>query len=253
MSPSHTYTADGTFTVTLTVTDDKNATGTTTRSVTVTAPPAANELARDAFARTVTNGWGTADKGGAWTVSGATNRYSVANGAGQQTITAPGATVDAMLTGVSSSATDLRLTMAWNRTAAAGTLYASILPRRVSSANDYRCKVVGSANGTLQMILVRRVNGVETTIGSTTVAGVTVTADQSYSVACRTVPSGTSTQLTGKLWRTGTPEPAAWQVSATDNTAALQAAGGIGLSSYLSSGATTGVTLSVDDLVATTP
>src|SRR5256712_4445439 len=38
-SPSHTYGAAGTYTVQLTVTDDKGATGTTSQSVTVTAPP----------------------------------------------------------------------------------------------------------------------------------------------------------------------------------------------------------------------
>jgi hypothetical protein len=67
------------------------------------------------------------------------------------------------------------------------------------------------------------------------------------------VPSGPGTAVTGKLWRTGTREPASWQASATDGTAALQGSGGVGVSTYLSSAATTGMTLSVDDLVATNP
>ena len=252
-TPSHTYAADGTYTVTLTVTDDKGATGSTTRSVTVAAPPAAGALARDAFARTTSNGWGGAEVGGAWSTTGAASRYSVAGGTGRQTLTAPGTSADTLLTSVSSTATDLRLTLAWSRTASAGTVYASALPRRVSSAADYRCKIVGNANGTMQLNLVRRVNSAETTIGSATIPGLALAANQTYHLACRAVPSGGATQLTGKLWRVGTSEPASAQVTATDSTAALQAAGGIGVNSYLSSGATSGVTLSVDDLVAVTP
>ena len=122
--------------------------------------------------------------------------------------------------------------------ASAGTLYASVLPRRVTSANDYRCKIVGGANGSMQLVLVRRVSSAETTIGSSVISGLTLAANQTYNVACRTAPSGNATQVTGKLWRTGTAEPASWQVSATDSAAALQANGGIGVSSYLSSGAT---------------
>jgi len=61
------------------------------------------------------------------------------------------------------------------------------------------------------------------------------------------------TLLRAKFWRDGTSEPSSWQVSATDSTAGLQGAGGIGISSYLSSSATTAVTLSVDDLVVTAP
>jgi len=80
-----------------------------------------------------------------------------------------------------------------------------------------------------------------------------MTANQAYDVACSATPSGTGTLLRAKFWRDGTSEPSSWQVSATDSTAGLQGAGGIGISTYLSSSATTAVTLSVDDLVVTAP
>ncbi len=42
-------------------------------------------------------------------------------------------------------------------------------------------------------------------------------------------------------------------MTATDSAAALQNPGSVGVSAYLSSAATAGMTLSVDDLVATDP
>jgi hypothetical protein len=59
--------------------------------------------------------------------------------------------------------------------------------------------------------------------------------------------------VTGKLWRVGTTEPTGWLVTATDSAAALQNPGSVGISAYLSSAATAGMTLSVDDLIATDP
>jgi PKD repeat protein len=57
------------------------------------------------------------------------------------------------------------------------------------------------------------------------------------------------TTLRAHAWRAGTTEPSTWQVTATDSTAALQAAGAIGIRSYRSSGTTAGATTDVDDLL----
>lgn len=72
---SHTF-ATGTYQVTLTVTDNSGATATVTKPVTVTSP-APTSLAADAFGRTISNAWGTADNGGAWTVSGGAANFGL--------------------------------------------------------------------------------------------------------------------------------------------------------------------------------
>uniref|UniRef100_UPI001E3E9149 PKD domain-containing protein n=1 Tax=Propioniciclava soli TaxID=2775081 RepID=UPI001E3E9149 len=55
---AHSYAAAGTYTVALTVTDDRGATGTTSQQVTVTAPPVQTAIASDGFGRSG-SGWGS--------------------------------------------------------------------------------------------------------------------------------------------------------------------------------------------------
>jgi PKD repeat protein len=240
---SHTYASAGTYVVTLTVRDDDGATATTTRSVTVTAPPPVTALATDAFARTVTGGWGEAEVGGPWVVSGGATRFSVGSGTGRAQVS-PGGSVGAALGAVSSTATDLHVTTTPS-VAPGGTLQITASGRVVGAA-DYGGLLKLYSDGSVQLYATRT----GTAIGGGVVSGVTWSAGVPMHV--RVQVTGTSpTVVRARTWRDGTPEPSAWTASASDATAALQAAGGLKLNAYLSGAAPTSTTLLWDDLAAT--
>ena len=87
-SVDHAYARAGTYQVKLTVRDNRGASSSTSRSMTVTEPTATVK-ARDSFGRQSSAAWGTADKGGAWILHGPSSAFSVASGHGRLT-TGPG-------------------------------------------------------------------------------------------------------------------------------------------------------------------
>ncbi len=247
VTASHPFGSAGTYPVKLTVTDDKGATNSTTQQVTVTAPvdPA---YAKDAFERTTANGWGTADLGGAWTVSGALPKWSVGSGVGSVSLAAGGSGT-AILPSVSKTDTEVAVALASSKIATGGGDYFSVIARQVGATTDYRGKVQFRSDGTVVVVLTKMVAGTETAVSSTVVLpGVTMAANDKLQVRVQAV--GTSpTTLRLKAWKDGTTEPAAWTLNVTDNTSGLQSAGAVAFYLYLSSSATNGPALfNLDDL-----
>ena len=248
-SPNHTYGAAGTYTVTLTVTDNDGATDQVTKTITVSAPP---PLAQDAFGRTVASGWGTADTGGNWSIATGSSRFSVADGKGKVTMTTAGSGYTALLSSVSTTTSDLSFDVSMDKAATGGGQYFSAIGRNVSGVGFYSAKVRVLSTGAVQVYLLKTVGGTETIFSNQTVSGLTYVAGDTLKVRLQVIGNGT-TALKVKLWSTG-GEPTAATLSTSDTTAGLQAAGSVGVSTYVSGSSTNlPIVYSFDNLVVPAP
>ena len=260
VAPQHTYASAGSYTVRLTVTDNRGDTGSVTHTVSVTGispppppPPPDGQYASDTFARTVANGFGTADVGGAWSLVGTASSFSVGGGVGR-IAGAVATSRAAYLSDVRQTDIDLESDVALDQPATGGGVYVSFIGRRTSNGNDYLFKLRYQAGGSVVAYIVRVVGGTETVLGSMTVPGLTVSPGDQLRVRFQ-VSGTTTTTLHAKVWRSGTAEPASWLLTTTDATpAALQGAGDLGVLVYVS-GSWTGTlpTISLDNLDVVTP
>ncbi|MDN6555219.1 MAG: PKD domain-containing protein [Acidipropionibacterium acidipropionici] len=251
---THSYAKAGSYTVKLTVTDGDGLTGTVTKSVTVTAPatdpgtdPATDPgLASDAFGRTVASGWGTADKGGAWTtLHGSASAASVADGAGQISLE-KGQTRAQILNGISARDVTLQTTFSVTEAPATGQSYVGLSARQNASGDNYQARLWLRTDGTVWVVTQ---NGGET-LSSTPVSGLTWAAGDTFTLKAQVTGSSTTT-IQAKVWKGGGTEPASWQVTATDSTQALQAAGAVGVSASRGSTATSAGVFKFTDFSAT--
>ena len=228
---SRTFAAAGTYTVTLTVTDDDGATSTTAQQVTVagaTTPPIGGPIAQDGFTRSSASGWGTAEIGGLWLAT--TGAASVNGSSGVFTHSA-GSTRRALLPATTSTA-DITADVAIDRAATGGGVSVGVVGRQVGSA-FYQSRIRFNADGSVGLQLL---SGSSTVLANTAINGLTYTPGQQLRL--RVQVTGTNpTTIRSKVWAAGAIEPASWQLNITSTIAELQSAGSIGVESYLSGSA----------------
>jgi len=207
-----------------------------------------NAFAQDAFGRTVANGWGSADLGGAWTLSGTAANFSVSGGVGRMIVPAAGSTRSAVLGGLSQSSVDAQVSASLDKAPTGAGTDLVLIGRRINATNDYRVQAKVAATGAVSLSIRRVASGTNTALATVTVPGLTYTAGDQLRIRFQVDGTGTTTLRT-RVWLVGQSEPATWQLQTTDTTAALQAAGGVGVLAYLSGSTTNApVTASFDDL-----
>lgn len=251
-SSSHTYAATGDLQVTLTVRDSAGLAASVTHPASPRAATDTGLIASDAFGRTVSSGFGNADIGGAWTVAGSTTKYSVSGGSGVLGMPTAGTTPAVTLAGVSSTDTDLRVSVATDKLATGNGTSIGLVGRQVSATATYNANVRIRGDGVV-LLSLGSLQGSSTAVTlrpAITVAGLVVAAGDV--LRTRLQVTGTNpTTVRLKVWPRAAVEPAAWQLSTTDSYAGLQRAGSLGLNSYLSSGSTNApVLLRISELTA---
>lgn len=194
----------------------------------------ATTSASDNFQRTVSSGWGTATTGGTWT--GTSSALRVTDGTGFITLASPAAGPSVYLSGLSSSSTDTTATFSTDRVASGGPVYFEVVGRRVASNVAYEGTLLLQTDGTV-ILQLRSLNGGATVVlAQTTATGVSYASGAQLKLRCQ-VAGTNPTTLRLKAWAAASPEPANFQLAATDSVSALQAAGSVGFAPYLSGSA----------------
>lgn len=240
--PSHPYAVAGTYQVTLTVTDNQGAPATLTKPVTIGGGGAS---ALDTFTRSVMNSWGSADIGGAWTLTSPL-AFSTDGSTGKIALKVAGDSPSAVLSGISQADVDVLGQVSVDKVQTGSGGQAMLVARKVGKS-DYRLKARFLANGRINLVLSRLVNGAETFINEVN-SGVTFAPGDVMNL--RFVVSGANpTSLAGRVWKTSSAEPATPQITASDAQSALQGPGSVGVAANLAANVTNApVVITVDNL-----
>lgn len=212
-------------------------TGQATFSLTPTLVQNANRYVVDTFSRTVANGWGAADQGGSYTVTGTAANFAVGSGVGTMSVPAANTERIANLANVSMDDTDQRIKFIVNTLPVGAAATIRVYARQQDASNLYQLGIFITVSGAFQVHAKKLIGGVQTAIGSNaTVTGLSFSTSTTYWMRAAVTDSSPS-NLFIKVWADGTVEPD-WQFLAQDSDAVLQGTGSVSLVSRLETGET---------------
>ena len=238
--------------------------GQTTDRVAISAPginplPLAGSVAQDTFTRSATDSWGTANTGGSWTVN--TPAPFDVNGSRGLMTAAANNTRRAWLASVSALDTDAIATVQTDKIPAGAAIEMSVALRQSNIDNDMVVATLGApVGGRPTLSLLKRVGGTQTVEqAAVTLDGAHGHDEGDYALATdykiRFRATGTNpTTIEARAWKASNSEPTHWCRTSsvtTAESAAIQAAGAVGLRVFNGAASTAGtITFSWDNLLA---
>lgn len=247
VSTTHAYTEAGSYSVELTVTDDRGGTGNLIKTVTVEEPAGSVVYGFDSFSRTTTNGWGSADQGGQWTVEGPIGLASTNAASGLQRLDIAGRTSGAHLYGLSARDVLGTVEMSIDKPLTGSGIYSYMMVRDTPTGK-YQMRIKARATET-SIALFRTINGTTTTLASQNLAGLLLVPGRTYNISF-SAQGALPTVLDASIWDAESEQPDVSQVHFVDDSGLLQDSGGVGLVNYLTGSATNApLTVSYDNLM----
>jgi len=181
-------------------------------------------VASDGFNRTETGGWGSANTGGPWTVLDAASSWSVTPTAGGTVNAAANAGNRAILGSVTVRDVDLLSQIVLPR--CGSNCDAFVLGRYNTNTNTYYR--VGAVQGSRTQVFLRTQRSDGTFLGGD--LNTAIPAAEGVVLWMRVQFQGANpTIIRARVWKDGTPEPSTWLLNTTDNTAAYQTPGAVGV------------------------
>lgn len=168
----------------------------------------------DTFNRTLTDSWGAAEVGGAWSISGGTapGDYDVVSGRGTHVLGSVNTSRRSYLT-TSITDVDLRVDIQTSAVATGAAITGGLTARHTSSDDLYTARVAFNPDLSVTLTIRKRVAAVETELALVVPKGVTYAANTD--VRLRFKVEGST--LRAKVWNINQTEPA-WQLTTTDTS-----------------------------------
>lgn len=206
--------------------------------------------ASDAFNRTTSNGFGTADVGGLWQVNGTASEYSTTGSAARLTLATAATRRYAVLPMATYMTFDVTVRIRTAALATGAALSAGVLYHYSLSSDNNRYEILFNTDQTISTRVVARVASAETA-GPTVVTGLTHVANTWYRVRAQST-SADATAVRLKVWLDGTTEPTTWTIHNTVSALLNGTAGKIGLTGTReTSNTNTNAVVEFDDLTFT--